>query len=457
MRQRTELRQQHKQEFNARFSTAIQILQMPAVELAAQIQDALDSNPLLEQYETYESEPFDSTDAVPDTPLSTISDTSTRLEYAVDAQQTETVRDHLLRELWSAGMSGSDRIIAQVIIESINDRGYLTESTDEIHQLLAPRLDIRIEAIERVVTMVQQFGPPGIGARNLVECLHLQLDDSIANRATVNHARQILQEHLELLTENNFVQLCARLNADEAAVDAAVSLIRTLNPSPGHQFGRAAQTIMPDLIVRKVDGRWQVRLNPEALPNLRISNDYRMMINRIDSGKGQEFLKKNLSSASAFLDHVKRRHATVLRVARQILSHQREFLDAGEACMRPLKMSDVAEALNLHESTVSRACSQKYIMTPRGTYELKHFFSVRIPNRIGEDESAEAIKHKIVQLVEHEDLAAPLSDQQITDQLQRSGTEISRRTVAKYRGELRIPARSRRATIFINQLKTEVV
>lgn len=458
MRQRTELRQQHKQEFNARFSAAIQVLQMPAAELAVQIRDALDTNPMLEEFEAYELDGPGSLDLPTDSPPSTTTtDSGVGLEYAAEIEETETVRDHLLRHLLTSGYIGTHRIIAQAIIDSIDERGYLVESVEELEQLLAAQVSVSVDQIESVLKTVQQFGPPGIGARNLAESLSLQLDCSAADAATVACAQRILRDCLSLLSENKIVQIAEQLKVDATLANAAVALIRALNPYPGYRFGNAAEAILPDLITRKVNDRWQVWLNPETLPNIRISNDYVAMMRRIDRGAGQQYLKKSLSSANSFLENVNRRHETILRVAKEIVRNQHAFLDIGEAGMRPLKIRDVAQALDLHDSTVSRACARKYIMTPRGTYELKRFFSARIPNRSGNDESAEAIKYKIARLVEQESVTTPLSDQQITERLQRNGTEISRRTVAKYRADLRIPARSLRATLTINQLKREVV
>ncbi len=458
MRQRTELRQQHKQEFNSRFNAAIQILQMPAAELAVQIRDALDSNPMLEEFEAHEPDEFNSLDFPTDSPpAATPADTGVRLDYADQIEQAETVRDHLLRQLALAGLAGTDRIVAQAIIDSIDERGYLIESIEELRQALTERVTISADQIESVLQSVQQFSPPGIAARSLVESLSLQLDDSDVNVAITTCARRMLHACLPLLADNRIAQIAQRLDVDVDLVNAAAAVIRALNPYPGYSFGSAAETILPDLITRKVNDRWQVWLNPETVPNLRISNDYLAMMRQTDSNAGQHYLKKSLSSANSFLENVNRRHETILKVATAIVRHQEAFLDIGEAGMRPLKIRDVAEALDLHDSTISRACARKYIMTPRGTYELKRFFSVRIPNRSGSDESAAAIKYTIARLVEQESATTPLSDQQITDRLRSNGTVISRRTVAKYRAELRIPVRSLRTTMSLNHLKREVV
>ena len=311
--------------------------------------------------------------------------------------------------------------------------------------------------IEQTLVIVQQLGPPGIAARSLNESLLNQLGARDAPATVVANARTILRECFELLAKARVDKIVAETSLSQAAVLQAIELIKSLNPSPGNQFGKAAEVIMPDLIARKVNQRWQVRLNSQALPKLRISNYYRGMIDNTKDDSGQTYLKKSLTGANLFIDSINRRHDTVLRVAREIVRHQHRFLDDGELHLQPLKIADIAESLELHESTVSRACARKYIMTPTGTYELKSLFSVRIPNRFGHDESAQAIKQKIARLVDEEDMNAPLSDHEITERLRNAGAKIARRTVAKYRAQLYIPARNLRRSLNIHQTQGEVM
>ncbi len=457
MRQRTEIRQRQKQEFNARFNSALQILQMPASELAEQIRDALDSNPLLEEYEAHDSGSSDSFDSFQESPSAAPGSDFSLPDREFWLEEPQSVRAHLLQQIRTAGLSETRRAIAQAIVESVDERGYLTESVDDIQQAVVADSKISVDDVAEALRMVQQFGPPGIAARDLTECLLLQLTASSAPASIVAHARQILSECFFLLSERMHEEIGEELSLDLDEVDAAVDLIQSLNPYPGNQFGPAAETIVPDLIARKAGERWQVELNPNILPRIRISSSYLGMIDGLGDQAGQKYLKSSLSRASSFLDNVNRRHETILRVAREIVRHQNLFLEIGEPGMQPLKISDIAQALDLHESTVSRACARKYIMTPRGTYELKRLFSVRIPNRFGSDESVQAIKHRIARLIEQEDMSTPLSDQQINEQLRRGGAELSRRTVAKYRAELGIPARGMRKRMKINQLRREVV
>ncbi len=458
MRQRTEIRQRQKQEFNARFSAAVQILQMPVSELAEEIRATLDSNPLLEEYGTSDSQSTEFGEDLSTTASPTSNaDLSQGLDYAAQIAEVQTVRKHLSQQLWTAGLSKARRTIAEAIIDSVDERGYLTESVNDIQQIVALSTTVTQQEITEVLHIVQQFGPPGIAARDLTECLLLQLEISSAPADIIANARRILLECFSELSERKMDQIGVSLEIDVSAVNAAIALIQSLNPYPGNQFGTAAEVIVPDIITRKVGNKWQVELNSLVLPKLRISSHYRNMIDRLENDEGRTYLRKNLSNANTFLDNVNRRHETVLSVAREIVKHQHAFLEVGEAGMQPLKISEIAQSLNLHDSTVSRACSRKYIMTPRGTYELKRLFSVRIPNRFGNDESAQAIKHRIASLVEQEDTNSPLSDQQINEQLLRGGASLSRRTVAKYRAQLGIPAHNIRKRIKINQPKGEVV
>ena len=458
MRQRTEIRQRQKQEFNARFGAAVQILQMPVSELAEEIRATLDSNPLLEEYDTSDSQSTEIGEDLSTTTSSTLNtEFSQGFDHTTQIAEVQTVRSHLSQQLWTVGLSKSRRTIAEAIIDSVDERGYLTESVNEICQIVALSTIVTQQDVTEVLRIVQQLGPPGIAARDLTECLLLQLESSSASAGTIANARRILLECFTELSERRLNRISISLGIDVSAVDAAIALIQSLNPYPGNQFGTAAEVIVPDIITRKVGNKWQVELNSQVLPKLRISSHYRNMIDRLENDEGRTYLRKNLSNANTFLDNVNRRHETVLSVAREIVKHQHAFLEIGEAGMQPLKISEIAQSLNLHDSTVSRACARKYIMTPRGTYELKRLFSVRIPNRFGNDESAQAIKHRIASLVEQENINSPLSDHQINEQLLRGGASLSRRTVAKYRAELGIPARNLRKRIKINQLKGEVV
>ena len=459
MKQRTELRQRQKPEFNARFSAAVRVLQMPSSELVEEVRNVLDSNPLLEEFEPELSDKADelySPGEFP-SPASNISefDTDEILERAAHAQSMPTIRDHLNQQIRNSGLSSRQRVIVDMIVESVDDRGYLAESLTDILEILPPNVNLR--EVESALAIVQQFDPPGVASRNLQECLCIQLDHIKASSTVRNDAQNILLNHLELLSDMELDQISIKSGYDLEKVRAAVDLIQSLNPAPGNEFGASAVAVVPDVIARKIGGQWSVELNSDVLPKLRISSSYQSMVRRARKAVDTRYLKSSFNRANSFLEDLNRRHETILRVARTLVMHQQSFLDHGEQVMKPLTLREVAESLELHESTVSRACSRKYIMTPRGTFELKYLFSYRIRSDIGEDESALSIKHKLLRLVEQEDGRLPLSDQQITEQLRGSGIRIARRTVAKYRSSMHIPTRRKRKAIAINQMPNREV
>ncbi|MDE0310418.1 MAG: RNA polymerase factor sigma-54 [Acidiferrobacterales bacterium] len=454
MRQTVELRQRQKQTFNARFSTAVRVLQLSSSELAEEIRDVVDSNPLLEEVDRTVPEEGDETWRNGELPSNGVQrtelDSDEMLELAANRMESISIREHLAQQILASGLSESDRAIADTIIDCIDERGYLTESIQDIVEFLP--WTVEPQQVEGVLEVVQQLDPPGIAARNLTECLSIQLDFANSPRSVRQNAKSILRDHLELLGDRQLEQIGAQMQVDAASVRAAVDLIQSLNPSPAINFGAAALTVIPDVVTRKIDDKWAVLLNSEFIPNLKISEHYRSMIDDGIPTKDRRYLERNLVTAQHFLDNVSRRNDTVLRVAKAIVRHQSAFLDNGEHAMKPLTLQQISDAVNLHESTVSRACSGKYIMTPRGTFELKHFFPARIRRDVGEDESAMSIKHRILQIVESENQLTPLSDQQIAQRMWDSGINIARRTVAKYRAEMRVPSYKARRAIAAAQL-----
>ena len=432
---------------------------MPSSELVEEVRNVLDSNPLLEEFEPELSDKADEFYSPGEYPSSASNisefDTDEILERAAYAQSMPTIRDHLNQQIRNSGLSGRQRVIVETIVESVDDRAYLAESLTDILEILPPDVDLR--EVESALAIVQQFDPPGVAARNLQECLCIQLDHIRASKTVRNNAQNILLNHLELLSDMELDQISIKSGCDLEEVRAAVDLIQSLNPAPGNEYGASAIAVVPDVIARKIGDQWSVELNSEVLPKLRISSSYQSMVRSARKAVDTRYLKSSFNRANSFLEDLNRRHETILRVARTLVMRQQSFLEHGEQVMKPLTLREVAESLELHESTVSRACSRKYIMTPRGTYELKYLFSYRITSDIGEDESALSIKHKLLRLVEQEDGRSPLSDQQITEQLRSSGIRIARRTVAKYRSSMHIPTRRKRKAIAINQMPNKEV
>ncbi len=444
MKQRIELRQRQKQQFNTRFFSAMQILQMPNAELAQEVRDNLDANPLLEEVEFDSPEQASDFFSFPILSPSNASNTSLSAEQVRDyealATHTPSIAEHLREQIRGSALAGAKRVIAEAIADSLDERGYLVDSLDELRRAIG--LQVSDAVMAAALRAVQQFDPPGVAARSLSECLVNQLRFSRAAAHVVRHAECIANGWLQELAAFEYAQIAAALQIEMDDVRAAAALIQTLNPNPGSGFGESARAIVPDVIARHVEGQWRVGLNAEMLPRIGVSSAYREMIAKDRHSKSSQYLKKNLAGANLFIESLNRRHVTVLAVARELISRQRQFIERGDGQLRPLKIREISEQLELHESTVSRACAGKYILTPRGTIELKKFFSQRLKSDIGNDESARSVQFKVAQMVREEDPKNPLSDQQITDLLRDSGIQIARRTVAKYRLQMKIPSRN---------------
>ncbi len=444
MRQRIELRQRQKQQFNTRFFSAMQILQMPNAELAQEVRDNLDANPLLEEVEFDSPEQASDFFSFPVLSPANGSSPSISSEQIMDCAALSThsasICEHLHEQIRGSALSGARRVIAEAIADSVDERGYLADSVDELRSAIG--LHVSDAVIAAVLRTVQQFDPPGVAARGLSECLINQLRFSQAAAHVVRNAERIAKDWLTELAAFEYDQIAEALQIEMDDVRDAAALIQTLNPNPGSGFGESARAIVPDVIARHVEGQWRVGLNAEILPRIGVSSAYREMIAKDSHSKSSQYLKKNLAGANLLIESLNRRHLTVLAVARELISRQRRFIERGDGQLRPLKIREISEQLELHESTVSRACAGKYILTPRGTIELKKFFSPRLKSVAGSDESARSVQFKVAQMVRDEDGKNPLSDQQITNLLRDSGIQIARRTVAKYRLQMKIPSRN---------------
>ncbi|MFI4981148.1 MAG: RNA polymerase factor sigma-54, partial [Nevskiales bacterium] len=296
------------------------------------------------------------------------------------------------------------------------------------------------EQIEKVLRLVQDFDPPGVGARDLAECLRLQLQQYPPKTPGLAEAQRVLEAPMALLARRDEVQLARATGLDLEAIRPAMVLIQSLQPHPGRPYqSHENEYVAPDVFVAKHQGRWRVALNPEHTPRLRINSYYQGMIKRADTSRDQLTLKQHLQEARYFINSLEARNETLLKVAQCIIEEQRAFLEYGEEAMRPLVLRDVAERLGVHESTVSRATANKYMLTPRGLYELKFFFSSHVQTTEGGTCSATAIQAMIKRLIAQEDAAKPLSDSTLAELLLKEGIQVARRTVAKYREALRIP------------------
>jgi RNA polymerase sigma-54 factor len=366
-------------------------------------------------------------------------------EYETQGESPEALYDHLTWQMRMTPFSETDATIATAIIDSINDDGYLTSPLEEIWTSLKQDLDVDLSEVKSVLQHVQTFDPPGVAARDLRECLLIQLQQYAPSTPWREQAMQIVREHLDLLGTHDYAQLMRRMKISQPELAQINGLIQKLNPRPGSPYSsNTSEYVIPDVFVRKKRGVWRVELNTEAMPRIRINSQYAGLIKRADNSIDNTYLRNHLQEARWFIKSLQSRHETLLRVASSIVERQRAFLDHGPEAMKPLVLHDIAEVVGMHESTISRVTTQKYMHTPQGIFELKYFFSSHVSTAEGGMCSATAIRALIKKLVAAENPQKPLSDSQIADLLAQQGINVARRTVAKYREALAIVPSSER-------------
>ncbi|MCM8593832.1 RNA polymerase factor sigma-54 [Accumulibacter sp.] len=354
-----------------------------------------------------------------------------------------SLREHLLSQLGLLTVSERDRVLVRCLIEAVDDDGYLTQSLEELAEAMPGEFEIDQDELQIALRYLQNFDPTGVGARSAQECLLLQLE-SLPADSTCLLAQQIVRQHLDLLASHDFQRLRKQIGCEEDELRAAHLLICSLNPRPGAIHASPdIRYITPDVVVRKLRGQWSVNVNADAYPRLRINSLYAQILSR-QRGSG---LAGQLQEARWLIRNVQQRFDTILRVAQAIVDRQRQFLDHGEVAMRPLVLREIADALGLHESTISRVTTQKYMATPRGIFELKYFFGSHVGTEAGGACSATAIRALIKQMISAEEPRKPLSDSQIAEILGQQGIVVARRTIAKYREALNIPPVSLRKSI----------
>lgn len=460
---------------------AIRLLQLSSLELEQEIQIQLDSNPLLEKIEeeslteslaALENKESDdlttelNADHLPDDlPVDTEWDDvythqSTALatpefEEREDNRQVQlSLKEHILEQVNLLHFSKIDQLIAYCIVDALDDKGFLDAEIEEIilaAQQLLNEMDIEEEIEEDEVLVVlkhiQRLDPLGIGSRNLAECLKIQLEFLPKDVEYLNEAKNLLQ-YYELLIANDLNKLLKQTGLTKDQLKFAINLLKTLKPYPGMDFDKQESDYqIPDVVVSKKDLHWQVQLNPDVLPKLRINSFYSSMIRRADQSEDNLYLRNQMLEAKNFIKSIDERHKTLLKVASCIVEHQKAFLEIGPEAMKPLVLRDVAEEVELHESTVSRVTTNKYMLTPRGLFELKYFFSSHVGTTAGGEASSTAIRAMIKKLVANENPRKPLSDNVIASLLKDEGIEVARRTVAKYRESLHIPSSSERKVL----------
>jgi RNA polymerase sigma-54 factor len=446
---------------------SIRLLQLSTLELEQELEKYLQENPLLEREEeeyaappapasateTSESaESGEKPEADPEMPAPSSADDDSWLgeessyasssgsfddddnDYHDVQAATTSLREHLSWQLGLMSIPERDRTLVQCLIGALDDDGYLTMSLEELAETLPPELEIESDELQIALNHLQCFDPTGVGARNAQECLTLQLNALPVDETQIL-ALKIVRQHLDLLAGRDFAKLKKLVDCDDDELRQAQCLIRSLNPRPGAKYSSLdARYITPDVVVRKIRGQWTVNVNSDAFPRLRINSLYAQILTR-QRGSG---LAGQLQEARWLIKNVQQRFDTILRVAQAIVDRQRQFFDHGEVAMRPLVLREIADILGLHESTVSRVTTQKYMATPRGIFELKYFFGSHVATEAGGACSATAIRALIKQLIGAEDQKKPLSDSQLSELLGQQGIVVARRTIAKYREALNI-------------------
>ncbi len=465
MKPTLQLRTSQQLALTPQLQQSIRLLQMSTVELNQELDRLLDENPMLERAD---DEPLTAT--VGD---SSGGDTETRddtgdegllggelLWEGVDSDRRDdddvpehgsqtaaplSLREHLIWQVQLSQLGEADRQLALMLVEAIDEDGYLSQSFDELAEGAAAA-GVEADDLRVALRYLQTLDPPGVGASHLAECLRIQLELLPADTPCRALAIELVSNHLEALANRDLAQLRRKLGCNEATLRAVHQLVTSLNPRPGAAFGGdEARYVIPDVLVARRNGRWSARLNPEALPRLRINRVYADLLARNRGQAGE--LGGRLQEARWMLRNVQQRFDTILRVSQAIVERQQGFLEHGEVAMRPLVLREIAEAVDLHESTVSRVTTQKFMMTPRGLFELKFFFGSHVATESGGAASSTAIRALIRQLVSSEDRARPLSDSQLADILGQQGIIVARRTVAKYRESLQIPPVSLRRAL----------
>ena len=476
MKQTLQLKLSQHLALTPQLQQSIRLLQLSTLELNQEIENFLQENPLLEREEEPAPEaplysasgdalqaPGESLNGT-DPPEPNIGDSrpadwageagigsqsrddrndADEPSYAEIQAATTSLRDHLGAQLAMMPLAGRDRSLVRLLIEALDDDGYLAQSLEELAEMLPAELEVDIEELQIALKHLQNFDPAGIAARSAQECLALQLANLPASK-TRDLALKIVRNHLDQLAARDYLRLRKAVACSEDELRDAHALILTLNPRPGAQFSPMdVRYVVPDVIVRKLRGQWTASLNAEAMPRLRINRLYANIL----QGQRGSGLASQLQEAKWLIKNVQQRFETIQRVSQTIVDRQRQFFEHGEVAMRPLTLREIADQLGLHESTISRVTTQKYMATPRGVFELKYFFGSHVATEAGGSASSTAIRALIKQLVGAESGKHPLSDAKIAEILGQQGIVVARRTIAKYREALNIPPVNLRKSI----------
>jgi len=473
MKQGLQLRLSQQLAMTPQLQQAIRLLQLSTLELQQEIQQALESNPLLEQNDIHdeidsreyqETEELDTRDALEqkdmpeELPLDATWDemytagtpSGTGTDYSDDelpiyqGETTQSLQDYLMWQVELTPFTDTDRAIATSIVDAVDETGYLTVSLEDILDSMGNE-ELSLDEVEAVLKRVQRFDPVGVCARDLRDCLLVQLSQFPDDLPLLKEARQIVSEHLDLLANHDFRSLMRLTRLKEDVLKGAVQLIQSLDPRPGQSVNtQEPEYVIPDVLVRKIGNRWGVELNADSVPRLKINQHYAALGGSARNDTDSQFIRSHLQEAKWLIKSLESRNDTLLKVTSCIVEQQQAFFEQGEEFMRPMVLADIASAVDMHESTISRVTTQKYLHSPRGIFELKYFFSSHVNTEGGGEASSTAIRALVKKLIAVENPAKPLSDSKLTSLLSEQGIMVARRTVAKYRESLSIPPSNQR-------------
>ncbi|AFJ45503.1 RNA polymerase factor sigma-54 [Shimwellia blattae] len=473
MKQGLQLRLSQQLAMTPQLQQAIRLLQLSTLELQQELQQALESNPLLEQTDSHQeidtqqsadSEILDSRDALEqqqmpeELPLDASWDeiytagtpSGTGADYFDDelpvyqGETTQSLQDYLMWQVELTPFSDTDRAIATSIVDAVDDTGYLTVPLEDIRESTGDD-EITIEEVEAVLKRIQRFDPVGVAAKDLRDCLLIQLSQYRKETPFLAESQLIVRDHLDLLANHDFRTLMRVTRLKEDVLKEAVNFIQSLDPRPGQSIQTGEpEYVIPDVLVRKHQGNWVVELNNDSIPRLQINQQYAAMGSASRNDSDSQFIRSNLQEARWLIKSLESRNDTLLRVSRCIVEQQQAFFEHGEEHMKPMVLADIAQAVEMHESTISRVTTQKYLHSPRGIFELKYFFSSHVNTEGGGEASSTAIRALVKKLIAAENPAKPLSDSKLTSMLSDQGIMVARRTVAKYRESLSIPPSNQR-------------
>ncbi|MCL6352279.1 RNA polymerase factor sigma-54 [Pectobacterium polaris] len=473
MKQGLQLRLSQQLAMTPQLQQAIRLLQLSTLELQQEIQLALESNPLLEQtdqhdeIESFEKADSDSLDTgealeqrdMPEelpldatwdeiysagTPSGTGTDYRDEELPIYQGETTQTLQDYLMWQVELTPFSDTDAAIATSIVDAVDNTGYLTVPLQDILDSIGDD-DVTLEEVEAVLKRVQRFDPVGVAARDLRDCLLVQLSQFADDTPRLIEARLIVSDHLDLLANHDFRSLIRVTRLKEDVLKEALALIQSLDPRPGQSINTGeSEYVIPDVLIRKVQGVWVVELNTDSVPRLQINQQYAALGNSVRNDSDGQFIRSNLQEARWLIKSLESRNDTLLKVTRSIVEQQQDFFEQGEEFMKPMVLADIAQAVDMHESTISRVTTQKFLHSPRGIFELKYFFSSHVNTDSGGEASSTAIRALVKKLIAAENPVKPLSDSKLTALLSDQGIIVARRTVAKYRESLSIPPSNQR-------------